>query len=162
MVMKLVKDDSNLLREVCENIDFNNPPFDIIEYSKELVKFMYDNNGYGIASNQIGVPYRIFAMRGHPENFVCINPKIIDTSHETILLEEGCLTYPNLVIKIKRPRNIRVRFYTPNGDVKTEKFTGMTSRVFQHELDHLNGVLYFNRASRYHRDIAMRKWRNAA
>lgn len=160
--MKLVEDDSNLLREPCKEFDFNDPPFDIIEYSKELVKFMYDNNGYGIASNQIGVPYRIFAMRGHPENFVCINPKIIDTSHETILLEEGCLTYPNLVIKIKRPRNIRVRFHTPNGDVKTEKFTGMTSRVFQHELDHLNGVLYFNRASRYHRDMAMRKWRNAA
>jgi peptide deformylase len=162
MVMKLVSGDDAILREPCQEFDFNDPPFDPIEYAKEMVKFMYDNNGYGIAANQIGAPYRFFAMRGHPENFVCFNPKIIDTSNETIVLEEGCLTFPNLVIKVKRPRNIRVRFTTPAGDVRTEKFTGMTARVFQHELDHLNGVLYFNRASRYHRDIAMRKWRNAA
>jgi len=160
--MKLVSSDDPILRKVCEDFDFIHPPFDIIEYSKTLVKFMYDNNGYGIAASQVGDPYRIFAMRGHPENFVCINPRIIDTSNETIVLEEGCLSYPNLVVKVKRPRHIRVRFHTPNGDVRTEKFTGMSARVFQHEMDHLNGILYFNRASRYHRDMAMRKWRDVA
>jgi peptide deformylase len=101
-------------------------------------------------------------MRGHPENFVCINPRIIDTSNETIVLEEVSLSFPKLIVKVKRPRHIRVRFHTPNGDVKTEKFTGMSARVFQHEMDHLDGILYFNRASRYHRDMAMRKWRNVA
>lgn len=160
--MKLVSGDDPILRQPCKEFDFLSPPFEPIEYAKELVKFMYDNNGYGIAASQVGDPYRIFAMRGHPENYVCFNPRIIDTSDETIVLEEGCLSFPNLVVKVKRPRHIRVRFYTPNGDVRTEKFTGMSARVFQHEMDHLDGMLYFNRASRYHREVAMRKWRNAA
>lgn len=160
--MKLVEQNDPILRQPCEEFDFIRPPFDLVEYSKELVKFMYDNNSYGLSANQVGDPYRIFAMRGHPENFVCINPRIVDVSNETIVLEEGCLTFPGLIVKVKRPRHIRVRFHTPNGDTKTEKFTGMSARVFQHEMDHLDGILYFNRASRYHRDMAMRKWRNAA
>lgn len=159
--MKLIDGDDPILREPCKEFDFLNPAFEPIEYAKALVKFMYDNNGYGISASQVGDPYRIFAMRGHPENFVCINPRIIDTSNETITLEEGCLSFPNLIVKVKRPRHIRVRFFTPNGDVRTEKFTGMSARVFQHEMDRIDGILYFNRASRYHRDIAMRKWRNS-
>ena len=76
-----------------------------------------------------------------------------------ISLEEGCLSFPGLIVKVKRPQHIRVRFQTPNGDTITKQFTGMSARVFQHEIDHLNGVLYFNRANRYHRDVAMLKWK---
>jgi peptide deformylase len=120
---------------------------------------MYEKNGIGLAANQVGVPYRIFAMRGQPQNFVCFNPKIVQPSEEEITLEEGCLTFPGLVVKVKRHRHIRVRFTTPNGDTRTETFTGMSARVFQHELDHLEGKLYFNRASRYHKELAMKKWK---
>jgi len=134
-------------------------PFDPVEFSKELVKFMYDNNGLGLAANQVGVPYRIFAMRGQPENFVCFNPKIVYYSEETVSLEEGCLSFPNLIVKIKRPENIRVRFTKPNYETITRQFTGLTARIFQHEFDHLNGELYFKRASRYHRELAMKKWK---
>lgn len=157
--MKLVDQNDIVLRTICLDFNFNDPPFDAIEFSQELVKFMYDRNGIGLAANQVGVPYRIFAMRGSPENFVCFNPKIVHCSQEQVSLEEGCLTYPGLIVKIKRPQHIRVRFQTPNGETLTKQFTGMSARVFQHELDHLDGKIFYNQANRVHREQALRKWR---
>lgn len=154
--MKL--DDTNLLKP-CEKFDFANPPFDPIEFAKELVAFMHENKALGVAANQVGVPYRVFAMRGHPENFVCFNPKIVETSSNDILLEEGCLSYPGLVVKIKRTQSLRVRFNLPNGDTETKTFTGMTARVFQHEYDHLEGVRFYDKANRFHRDKALKNWK---
>jgi peptide deformylase len=158
--MELVKSDNLILKTMCNEFDFSNPSFDPIEFSKELVKFMYDNNGIGLAANQVGVPYRIFSMRGSPENFVCFNPKIVSFSDETIYLEEGCLSYPNLLVKIKRPRHIRARYQTPNGETRTDTFTGMTARVFQHEFDHLDGIIFYNKANRFHRERALRRLNN--
>lgn len=158
--MKLVKPNDPILTAECKPFDFINPPFDPIEFSKDLVKLMYDSNGIGLAANQVGVDYRIFAMRSHPENFVCFNPKIVWYSDATVDLEEGCLTYPGLLVNIVRPQHIRVRFNIPNGDTLTKQFTGMTARIFQHEFDHLNGIIFYNRANRYHRDRALKKWKN--
>lgn len=157
--MKLVDKNDPILTTECMSFDFTNPPFDPIDFSKELVKFMYDSNGIGLAANQVGVPYRIFAMRGHPENFVCFNPKIVFHSNDKVVLEEGCLTYPGLLVKIKRSQHIRVRFNTPNGDIQTRQFTGMTARIFQHEYDHLDGIVFYEKANRYHRDFAMKRWK---
>jgi peptide deformylase len=154
-----MKLDDRYLLEECEEFDFKDPPFGPIQFAQTLVKFMYDSNGLGVAANQVGVPYRIFSMRGVPENFVCYNPKIISTSKDQIVLEEGCLSYPGLIVKVKRPSVIRVRFSTPNGDVLTKQFIGMSARVFQHEYDHLDGIRFFDRANKFHRDQAMRKWK---
>lgn len=158
--MQLVRANDPILKNVCEEFDFSNPPFDPIEFSKELIKFMYDNKGIGLAANQIGVPYRVFAMRGTPENFVCFNPKIVRYSEQQISLEEGCLSYPGLIVKVKRPQHIRCRFQTPMGETLTKQFTGMTARVFQHELDHLDGVIFYNKANRLHREQALKKWKS--
>ena len=155
-----MKLDDKYLNLPCEEFDFTNPPFDPVEFSQELIKFVYENNALGIAANQIGVPYRVFAMRGSPENFVCFNPKIIQESEKQIVLEEGCLSYPGLLVKIKRPEFVRVRFTTPNGDTITRQFIGMTARVFQHEYDHLEGNRFYDKANRFHREQAMRKWKN--
>lgn len=151
--------DDNHLLEKCKIFDFSNPPFDPVEFSQELVKTMYEKNGLGIAANQVGVPYRIFAMRGSPENFVVFNPKIVWESDKQVILEEGCLSYPGLIVKIKRPEFIRVRFNTPNGDTLTKQFIGMSSRIFQHEYDHLIGKRFYDRANKFHKDQAMRKWK---
>lgn len=151
--------DDRYLLESCEEFDFKDPPFDPVQFAQNLVKFMHENNGLGIAANQVGVPYRIFAMRGVPENFVCFNPKIVQESQQTVTLEEGCLSYPGLIVKIKRPEFIRVRFTAPNGETMTKQFIGMTARVFQHEYDHLDGIRFYDRANKFHRDQAMRKWK---
>lgn len=157
--MELVHHTSEILTKVCEPFDFSNPPFDPIEFSKQLVKTMYDHNGIGLAANQVGVPYRIFALRAAPENFVCFNPRIVQPSEAEIVLEEGCLTFKGLQVKVKRPQHVRVRFQTPNGETLTKQFTGISARIFQHELDHLDGIVFYNRANRYHREQALKKWK---
>ena len=68
--MNLVKHNDPILITQCQPFNFQEPPFDPVDFSRELVKFMYDNNGIGLAANQVGVTYKIFAMRGEPENFV--------------------------------------------------------------------------------------------
>ena len=78
-------------------------------------------------------------------------------SDQEVLLEEGCLSFPNLFVKVKRPQHCRVRFTMPNGDTRTDTFTGITARAFQHELDHLDGIVYYTRANDYHREQAFKK-----
>jgi len=159
LVMQLVDRNDPILTKKCDEFDFINPPFDPVEFSIELIKFMYDRNGVGLAANQVGIPYRVFALRGSPENFVCFNPKIVGVSEADVILEEGCLTFPGLYVKIKRAQHLRVRFTTPNGDTLTKQFTGMTARIFQHEMDHLDGIIFYNKANRFHREQALRKWK---
>lgn len=156
--MKLVDSKDPILTTVCKPFDFLSPPFEPIDFANKLVRTMYDLNGIGLAGNQVGVPYRVFAMRGSPENFVCYNPRIVDVSEATVVLEEGCLTYPGLLVKIKRPQHIKVRFETPNGDTLTKQFTGITARTFLHQLDYLDGIVYYTRANKFHRDKAFRSW----
>jgi peptide deformylase len=155
--MELVHPNSYLLRTKCENFDFINPKFDPINFAQELIKFMYEHNGIGLAANQVGFNVNVFCMRGEPENFVCYNPKIMWRSEEIVLLEEGCLSYPGLIIPLKKYKSIRLRFQTPNGDTLTKIFTDMTARVVQHEILHLNGQLFWDGISRIQFERAKKK-----
>ena len=157
--MELVKQDNLILKIVSDKFDFTNHPFDPIEFSQNIIKTMYDNNAITLAANQIGIPYRIFSMRGTPENFVCFNPRVVQPSEEKNILEETSLTYPGLIVKIKRPTFVRVRFQTPNGETRTDTFVGLTARTFQHSLDQLDGIVYYNKANKYHRDLAFKNWK---
>lgn len=157
--MNLIAYNDKSLKEKASTFDFQNPPVDPIELSQQLVKFMYDNNGICLAAPQVGIPYRVFAMRGAPENFVCFNPRVVMGSEDKIRLEETSLTYPGLVVKVKRSQHCRVRFATPNGEVRTETYTGMTARVFQHCMDFLDGEVFYHKANPIHREQAMRKWK---
>lgn len=153
----LVDKNDSVLTTPTKPFDFLAPPFEPIQFAQNMIKFMYEKNGIGLAANQIGIPYSIFAMRGSPENFVCFNPKIVWVSDTQIVLEEGCLTYPGLILKIKRPQHIRIRFNTPNGDIMTQKYTGMTARIIQHEMEHLEGRRFIDNISKLKLDIALRK-----
>jgi peptide deformylase len=158
---ELVKPNDPILITKCEEFDFTNPPFDSIEHAKVLVKIMRDNNGLGLASNQIGIPYRVFALRADP-NKVLYNPIVVMQGLQQIDLDEGCLSFPGLFVNIKRSQHIRIRYTQPNGETTTEVFTGISARVCQHEMDHLDGILFYNRASRWDRDKALKdyeKWK---
>ena len=141
MELKLVAADDPILKTKCEDFNFEDPQTWPIELAKDMVKFMYDNNGIGLAANQVGLPYRCFVIKSNPI-ICCFNPIIVDTSSEQALLDEGCLTLPGVYIKVKRPAIIKVRYTEPNTNIVTKKFIGMTSRVFQHELAHLNGEIF--------------------
>lgn len=155
-IRQLVDKNDEVLYKKIERFDFSNPSIDPIELSHILTQTMIYNKGIGLAANQIGLPYRCFAMMTNPIT-VCFNPVVIDESTETVILEEGCLTYPNFYVKVKRPKVIKVRYFEPNGNVQTKKFIGMTARIFQHELEHLNGEKFTRTCSRVALEIAVKK-----
>ena len=140
-IYDLVDKRDPILRETLPRFDFNNPPVDPIELAHRLAKTMLANNGLGLAANQCGLRYRVFVLKASPI-LCCFNPVIVDVSSKIEDLDEGCLTFPGLSFKVKRPSMIKVRFTQPNGEVVNQRFIGMTARAFQHELDHLNGIVF--------------------
>lgn len=146
MILQIKPPSDKLLYQNLEDFDFTNPPVDPVQLANDLIETMKENKGLGLSANQCGLPYRVFALWS-AEPLVCFNPRIIDQTSEMVLLDEGCLTFPNLFIKIKRPKVIKVRFEDCYGDTHTEKFIGMTARGFLHEMDHLDGIVFTKRAS---------------
>jgi peptide deformylase len=149
MIYNLVDPFSQVLMTKTEKFSFSNPPVDPIELANNLIETMIHNKGLGLAANQCGLPYRCFVL--HSEKPLAVfNPFIADVTSEHVMLDEGCLTYPNLFVKIKRPKSIKARFQDALGEWHTEKFTGVTARAFQHEYDHLDGFNFTKRANLLH------------
>jgi peptide deformylase len=153
---ELVKSTHPLLTTELEPFDFENSPVNPQELGDHLIEVMDKHNGIGLSANQLGLPYRVFVLRTEPR-LVCFNPVITFESDEQSVLEEGCLTFPSLYVKIRRSEWIRTKFMDVNGELQTEKFGGITARCFQHELDHLNGIVYLSRASNLNLQRAKRK-----
>ncbi len=158
MIYDLVEPTDPILRTEMPEFDFSNPDIDPLDLVSNLAETMLHNGGIGIAANQCGLEYRVFVLMAE-DLIPCFNPKIVDVSQEQVLLEEGCLSYPGLTVKVKRPRRIKVRYTEPNGNVETKTFDGMTARAFQHELSHLNGVVHLDEASYIHKQQAMKRWK---
>ena len=159
-MMELVKYPNPILSTPVAEFDFNYPPESPSDIATKLIFEMNNHNGISLSANQLGLPYRVFCMRGYPENYVCFNPRIVYSSPEVTSMEEACVSFPGVTVKVKRSKEIRVRFQTPSGMLVTKKFDGLTARTFQHELDHLDGILFFNRANRYHREKALKGFYN--
>lgn len=147
-ILVLVKETDPVLLHKIADFDFDNPPIDPIQFAKDLYETMVHFRGLGLAAPQVGMSIRAFALAAVP-GIVCFNPKVLAYS-DPIVMDEGCLSFPKLFIKVKRPRNIRVRYTEPNGNVQTAVFDGMTSRAYQHELDHLDGITFIKRANPIH------------
>lgn len=153
--LKLISPKEEILHTKMEPFDFSNPPMDPVLLANQLITTMNHHNGLGLSANQCGLPYRVFVMRSNP-TMVCFNPKIVDRSTEEISLEEGCLSYPLMFVKIKRPILIKVRYTDAYGETHTQKLVGMSARCFQHEFDHLEGINYLRRANPIHVNRAKR------
>ena len=134
-----------------------------IEDRKELSKKMYASmvkyGGIGLSCNQVGLPFRMFVMGGHPqieEGKVrnCFNPVIKDLSEETVLMKEGCLSYPFLFLSISRPKWVNVQYSDENGETVEEYLHGMSARIFQHENEHMNGYVFTDLVSKMKLDRA--------
>ena len=127
------------------------------QISEDMIEMMKSANAAGLAANQLGLEHRVFVLNTAPDPLACFNPKIVHYSDKFAVLEEGCLTFPGLFVKIRRPAWVRVRFQDAEGNMQTETLNGMAARAFQHELDHLNGVNYLDKAKKIHLDQARRK-----
>lgn len=135
------------------------------EFEAAMIKFMLDNNGIGLAANQVGISKNFFAMgsKNIPgfEPMGVFNPKILECSQETELFKEGCLSYPDLWLSIKRPKEIVVEYQDYTGSIHTAKIDGLMARVFQHEFDHINGICFVDRVSQMKLQLAMKKLRKS-
>ena len=118
------------------------------ELSKTLVENMLHYEGVGLSANKIGIWERAFCMMINfetQETITCFNPRITKTYGDSVWFEEGCLSYPDEIINVKRPDRIVVKYEDENEKVHKLKLDGFTSRVFQHEYDHLEGIDFTQR-----------------
>lgn len=156
MKYELTRDIKSLLNPV-PDFNFGFQQIDPLELATNLIETLYANGGIGLAANQCGLPYRVFVMGGSPSDIVCFNPTIVYTSNETDLYKESCLSFPGLSIELERPKNIRIRFTTPDGQRHTTRFDGMTARIALHEVMHLNGKYFFEGISKMKMRMALKK-----
>ena len=122
---------------------------------------MNDALGVGLAAPQVGLSQRLLVYRvGHEAPLIAVvNPEIEWTSDDEETLEEGCLSLPGIHIDVDRPVHVRVRAQDEHGDPRVIEASGLEARVLQHEIDHLNGVLILEHASRDQRKEAIRTLR---
>jgi len=140
MDIKLLKEGDPKLRQIAEPYDFEKDG-DPTELVKSMTKIMFENKGIGLAAPQVGVSKRLFIMGNNDRLYVCINPKIIEGTGEEKDLE-GCLSFPNLWLKVKRYTTTIAEYQDIQGNIQRVELHGLTGRVFQHELDHLDGVCF--------------------
>ena len=144
-IKELVEPEHQLFHHRIQSCSYN---LDRHHLSKILIDNMIHHNGIGISANQIGIWERAFAMirdLEHNEVMVCFNPRIIKSYTEEVEMEEGCLSYPELFLKIKRPDKIVVKYEDENKKIHKIKLQGLASRVFQHEYDHMEGIDFTQR-----------------
>ena len=144
-IKELVKPEHQLFHHRINSCSYN---LDRHHLSRVLIDNMIHHNGIGISANQIGIWERAFAMVRDLENnevMVCFNPRIIKSYSEEVELEEGCLSYPELFLNIKRPDKIIVKYEDEDKKTHKIKLQGLASRVFQHEYDHMEGIDFTQR-----------------
>jgi|SRR3990170_1164315 len=156
MEYKLVPPQNEGLRTPSEKFNFQDPQINPVELYNILGKALIKLKGVGLSACQIGLPYHFFVLRTDPI-IGMFNAEIVDESKEKLNLEEGCLSFPGIILKIKRPKVIRVRYTDPLGERKTEKFQDMTAKIIGHEIDHCNGTIFTGRTSRIQIERAIKK-----
>tara|TARA_Y100000991_G_C21771758_1_gene263369 strand:- start:40 stop:558 length:519 start_codon:yes stop_codon:yes gene_type:complete len=131
-----------------------------------IVKDMFDTlyssgNGIGLAAPQVGITKRIVVIDlkddGKPSPIVFINPRITESSDENEINEEGCLSIPGYYANVKRPKIVSIEWFDLSGKKNKKKFSGLLSICIQHEIDHLNGILFIDYLSNLKRRRALEK-----
>ena len=126
---------------------------------EEMAEAMYDDDGVGLAAPQIGVSKQVIVVDGGEGFMALFNPEIIKTGDDTDTVEEGCLSLPGIRVQVERPTQITLRALNVNGETVQLEIEGLMARIFQHEIDHLNGILIIDRVSSINRSLLKSKLR---
>jgi peptide deformylase len=157
------------LRLVSKAIEKVTP--EIRKLADDMFETMYEAPGIGLAAIQVAQPLRLITMdlakrdengETTPQPRVFINPEILSSSEERAVYEEGCLSIPEYYEEVERPAKVRVRFTDLDGKVHEEDAEGLFATCIQHEIDHLNGVLFIDYLSKLKRDRVLKKFTKAA
>jgi peptide deformylase len=151
----LIEEASKVLRTPPAPFDFESRE-DAKEIEKTLSESMDKFGGIGLSANQVGLDARVFVMRTQDGNKAFFNPEITKMSQETDLLKEGCLSFPDIYLMIKRPRVCEMKYQDADGNEHTTMLDGVGARCAQHEIDHLNGIVFLQRASKLKLERALK------
>jgi peptide deformylase len=140
---------------------------EIRRLADDMLETMYDAPGVGLAAIQIGVPIRMVTMdvsksEDEHQPMVLINPEIVWVSEEKRVYEEGCLSIPEYYEEVERPDRVRFRYMNLQGEMIEQDADGLLATCVQHEIDHLDGVLFIDHLSKLKRDRVMTKFKKAA
>jgi peptide deformylase len=153
--MKIYVYENSILRTKSTEVDKVDDDLRLI--LDRMMKVMEKANGIGLAANQIGIDKRFFVLDVEGRKLKIINPEILEFGNELIEFEEGCLSIPGVYRNVTRPEKIRVKYMDENNEVHEELLEGLISRAFQHELDHLDGVLFIDKISPLSRNLIRKK-----
>ena len=137
--LKLVDSNDPVLRQVAEPV-LENELEEIKKIASEMWQIMLQYKGIGLAAPQVGISKRFFIHGNEKKMEIVINPEVAHKSEETSTLTEGCLSFPGLAVNVERPESLTVKYYDSDWFEKTQTTGGLASRVFQHEIDHLDGI----------------------
>jgi peptide deformylase len=140
---------------------------DLIRLIDDMIETMHEAPGVGLAAIQVAEPIRLLVVdvaqkEGEPEPKVFINPEIVWSSDERATYEEGCLSIPEYYAEVERPASVRARALDRVGKIQEVLAEGLLATVLQHEIDHLDGVLFIDHISKLKRDRVIKKFQKAA
>lgn len=154
-----------ILREVSKPVE----TFDtaVRKAASDMLETMYEAPGIGLAAIQIGLPLRMLVIDVAKDDEpkapqIFINPEILSSSDARAIYEEGCLSIPDYYAEVERPASVRVAYFDETGAKKEVEAAGLLATCLQHEIDHLNGVLFIDYLSKLKRDMVVRKFRKLA
>jgi peptide deformylase len=163
-MLKLLHHPDNFLTQVLPEFDFENPVMNPRDLEEQMIQLMIEENGRGLAASQVGINARVFVMK--TENlkdvttpFAVFNPKVLAEDPELVQDYEGCLSFPNLFLPVKRPKHIVVEFLDRDNNKCIIRLDDIDARCFLHELDHLNGICFTNGISKLKLELAIKRQR---
>lgn len=158
--LNLVEPTDEVMRKPPAPYDFETEGESAPSVASVLFERMKQLGGVGLSANQVGLDMRVFVMGVGETKIAIFNPFIISYGKKEELFNEGCLSYPGIMLSIKRPTKITAAYQDETGKYIEQEFNGLTARVFQHELDHMNGTDYTDRVSKFKLDFAKKKFEN--
>lgn len=164
--MNIVYHPNKFLDTESSNYDFKTDSIDqyndLEKFELDMIDLMTNNKGIGLAANQIGITKRFFAIGSDTfdkiqKPVIMWNPEIENESEEKTLDVEGCLSFPNILVQVLRPKKVDVKWQNKFGDTMRNTLDNYESKCFQHELDHLNGITFNKRVSKLKWDMALKR-----
>ena len=154
-ILKINLEGHEALKQVIPETDLTQD-LEWDKISDLMYRTMKKANGLGLAANQVSVGIRMFVMYGE---MTLINPKIIEASPVMQLVEEGCLSFPNLFMKLQRPESVVVEYYNKNLEKQVDRFEHIWAQCTQHEIEHLDGICFVDKVSKMKLDYYRKKQR---
>ena len=158
--LDLVEPSAEVMHKAPQSFNFQTDGDSAQSVANVLFERMKQLGGVGLSANQVGLDMRVFVMGLDELKIAIFNPIIIKYSKEEEVFNEGCLSYPGIMLAINRPTKITATYQDETGKYVEQDFNGLTARIFQHEYDHMNGTDYTHRVSKFKLDYAKKKFEN--